>query len=99
IPRVNTEPVFTSFGCTSEWRGVRRTSSNVRTISFLTRGNPCSADAEALMRESPLPAFAGEAGLLDGRVVVAIAKSMALRGLRPEAGSRRRGAHRKTHSS
>jgi hypothetical protein len=40
-----------------------------------------------LMRESPLPAFAGEAGLLDGRVVVAIAKSMALRGLRPEVGS------------
>jgi hypothetical protein len=36
------------------------------------------------MRESPLPAFAGEAGLLDGRVVVAIAKSMALCGLRPE---------------
>ena len=39
------------------------------------------------MRESPLPAFAGEAGLLDGRVVVAIAKCMALFGLRPEGGS------------
>ena len=36
------------------------------------------------MRESPLPGFAGEAGLLDGRVVVAIAKCMALCGLGPE---------------
>lgn len=35
------------------------------------------------MRESPLPDFAGEAGLVDGRVVVAIAKCMALCGLRP----------------
>ena len=41
------------------------------------------------MRESPLPAFAGEAGLLDGRVVVAIAKSMVLRGLRPEVDLRK----------
>jgi hypothetical protein len=38
------------------------------------------------MRESPLPGFAGEAGLLDGRVVVAIAKCMAMCGLRPEDG-------------
>jgi hypothetical protein len=38
-----------------------------------------------LMRESPPPAFAGEAGLVDGRVVVAIAKCMALCSLRPEA--------------
>src|SRR5712671_7841594 len=86
MPRVNTEPVFTSFGWTSECRGVRRTSSKVRTTSFLTRGNPCSVAADPLMRESPLPAFAGEAGLLDGRVVVAIAKCMALCGLRPEVG-------------
>jgi hypothetical protein len=39
-----------------------------------------------LMRESPLPAFAVEAGSVDGRVVVAIAKCMALCGLRPEGG-------------
>jgi len=39
------------------------------------------------MRESPLPGFAGVAGFFDadGRVVVAIAKSMALCVLRPEA--------------
>src|SRR2546423_274042 len=39
------------------------------------------------MRESPLPGSAGEAGFFgdDGRVVVAIAKCMALCGLRPEA--------------
>ena len=38
------------------------------------------------MRESPLPAWAGEAGAfdVDGRVVVAIAKCMALCGLRPD---------------
>jgi hypothetical protein len=37
------------------------------------------------MRESPLPGFAGEAGLvLDGRVVVAIAKCMAMVELSPE---------------
>ena len=52
---------------------------------FLTLCSPGSAAAESLMRESPLPGFAGEAGLLDGRVVVAIAKGMAMRGLRPEA--------------
>src|ERR1700730_4793990 len=84
MPRVNTDPVFTSLGWTSECRGVRRTSSKVRTTSFLTRGNPCSLAADPLMRESPLPAFAGEAGLLDCRVVGAIAKCMALCGLRPE---------------
>src|SRR6266702_4785488 len=87
MPRVNTEAVSTSLGWTSECRGVRRTSSKVSTTSFLTRGNPCSVASDPLMRESPLPAFAGEAGLLDGRVVVAIAKCMALCGLRPEGGS------------
>src|SRR3984893_9788411 len=90
MPRVNTDPVFTSLGWTSECRGVRRTSSKVRTTSFLTRGNPCSVAADPLMRESPLPAFAGEAGLLDGRVVVAIAKFMALCRLRPEVPRRGR---------
>jgi hypothetical protein len=38
------------------------------------------------MRESPLPDWAGGAGLVDGRVVVAIAKCMALCGLRPDQG-------------
>jgi hypothetical protein len=36
------------------------------------------------MRESPLPGFAGGAGLLVGRVVVAIAKCMLRTGLSPE---------------
>src|SRR6266404_6407120 len=84
MPRVNSEVVLTSLGWTSECRGVRRTSSKVRTISVLTRCSPGSVDSDPLMRESPLPGFAGEAGLLDGRVVVAIAKCMALCGLRPE---------------
>jgi hypothetical protein len=54
-------------------------------MSFLTLGKPCSGDADPLMRESPLPGFAGEAGLvLDGRVVVAIAKCMAMVELSPE---------------
>src|SRR6266550_6367245 len=87
MPRVNREVVLTSLGCTSECRGVRRTSSKVRTMSLLTRGTPSSVGADPLMRESPLPAFAGGAGLLDGRVVVAIAKCMALCGLRPEVGT------------
>jgi hypothetical protein len=39
IPRVKSETVFTSFGWTSECRGVRSTSSKVRTTSFLTLGN------------------------------------------------------------
>src|SRR5207253_9726237 len=86
IPRVNSEVVLTSFGCTSECRGVRRTSSKMRTMSLLTLGSPGSAGDDPLIRESPLPAFGGEAGLLDGRVVVAIAKCMALCGLRPEGG-------------
>ena len=61
-------------------------------MSLRTRGTPDSVDSDPLMRESPLPAFAGFAGLFDGegRVVVAMAKSMAL----PEEGlvllSRRR---------
>src|SRR5438105_15177545 len=87
IPRVKNEPVLTSFGCTRECRGVRRTSSKVSTTSFLTRDNASSTVADPLMRESPLPDFAGVAGLVDGRVVVAIAKCMALFVLRPEAGS------------
>src|SRR5712671_4078204 len=86
MPRVKSDVVLTSLGWTSECRGVRRTSSNVWTISVLTRCSPGSVDSDPLMRESPLPAFAGEAGLLDGRVVVAIAKCMALCGLRPEVG-------------
>jgi len=53
-------------------------------MSPRTRGTPGSAAGDPLMRESPLPAFAGEAGSVDGRVVVAIAKCMALCGLRPE---------------
>src|SRR5712671_5691311 len=85
MPRVNSDVVLTSLGWTSECRGVRRTSSKVRTISVLTRCSPGSVDSDPLMRESPLPGFAGEAGLLDGRVVVAIAKCMVLCGLRPEA--------------
>src|SRR6266550_6430526 len=84
IPRVNSEVVLTSFGWINECRGVRRTSSKVRTTSDLTRGIPSSATVDPLMRESPLPDCAGEAGLVDGRVVVAIAKCMALFVLRPE---------------
>src|SRR5436305_3703036 len=84
IPRVKKELVLTSLGWTRECRGVSRTSSNVSTTSLLTRGKLSSAPAaNPLMRESPLPALAGEAGLLDGRVVVAIAKCMALFGLGP----------------
>src|SRR6187397_1267614 len=88
IPRVNREFVVTSLGWTSECRGVSSTSSNVSTTSLLTRDNPSAASrSDPLMRESPLPDFAGEAGCfeLEGRVVVAIAKSMALFGLGPEA--------------
>src|SRR6202158_1514984 len=84
IPRVNSEVVLTSFGCTSECLGVSRTSSKVRTTSVRTLGVLVSGGVGPLMRESPPPAFAGVAGLLDGRVVVAIAKCMALCGLRPE---------------
>src|SRR5690348_1501247 len=84
MPRVKREVVLTSFGWTSECRGVSRTSSKVRTTSPRTLATPESGDSGPLMRESPLPAFAGVAGLLDGRVVVAIAKCMALFGLRPE---------------
>src|SRR6266550_2177436 len=84
IPRVKNEPVLTSFGCTSECRGVRRTSSKVSTTSVRTRVNVSSTRVDPLMRESPLPDFAGVAGLVDGRVVVAIAKCMALFVLRPE---------------
>jgi hypothetical protein len=87
IPRVKRDVVATSFGWTSECLGVRRTSSNVRTASVLTLGVVVSGDVDPLMRESPPPAFAGVAGLLVGRVVVAIAKCMALCGLRPEDGS------------
>src|SRR4029079_8290523 len=81
IPRVKREEVFTSLGWTSEWRGLRRTSSKVSTTSLLTLGRPESGDSGPLMRESPLPAFAGLAGLFDGegRVVVAMVKGMALR--------------------
>src|SRR5205814_2941489 len=86
IPRVNSEVVLTSFGWINECRGVRRTSSKVRTTSDLTRGMPSSATVDPLMRESPLPDCAGEAGLVDGRVVVAIAKCMASCGLRPDPG-------------
>src|ERR1700694_1563272 len=90
IPRVNSEVVLTSLGCTSECLGVRRTSSKVRTISARTLGALVSGGVDPLMRESPPPAFAGVAGLLDGRVVVAIAKCMALCGLRPEGSPRGR---------
>src|SRR5205085_6297130 len=82
MPRVKRDVVSTSFGCTSEWRGVSRTSSKVRTMSPRTR---CmfSAGSAPLMRESPLPERVGVAGFLDaeGRVVVAIAKGMAEYGL------------------
>jgi hypothetical protein len=80
IPRVKRELVITSFGWTSECRGESRTSSNVKTTSLLTLGNPFSSGTEDLMRESPLPVFAGVAGFfdVDGRVVVAIAKGMAM---------------------
>src|SRR6266516_2545079 len=91
MPRVNNEVVLTSLGCTMECRGVSRTSSKVRTMSLLTRGTPGSAGVDPLMRESPLPALAEEAGFfdVDGRVVVAIAKCMALCGLRPEVAFQR----------
>jgi hypothetical protein len=84
---VKREVVSTSFGCTSECRGVRRTSSKVRTMSLRTRDRS-SVGSVPLMRESPLPDLSGLAGFfdVDGRVVVAIAKGMAWRGLRPEAG-------------
>ena len=51
-------------------------------MSLRTLGTPDSDASDPLMRESPLPAFAGFAGLFDGegRVVVAMVKSMALRG-------------------
>src|SRR2546423_6862594 len=82
IPRVKKELVLTSLGWTRECRGVSRTSSNVSTTSLLTRGKLSSAPAaNPLMRESPLPALAGEAGLLDGRVAGGLAKCMALFGL------------------
>ena len=58
----------------------------MRTASVLTLGVVVSGDVDPLMRESPPPAFAGVAGLLDGLVVVAIAKCMALCGLRPDGG-------------
>src|SRR3954463_5183421 len=89
MPRVKRELVLTSLGCTSECRGESRTSSKVRTISLLTLGSPVSSCAGPLMRESPLPACAGVAGFfdVDGRVVVAIAKSMAMFGFGLEGGS------------
>ena len=37
IPRVKREVTFTSFGSTSEWRGMRRTSSKVSAGSGRTR--------------------------------------------------------------
>src|SRR2546423_15395835 len=85
IPRVKRDVVSTSLGWTSEWRGVRRTSSKVRTMSLRTRDRSPAGSAP-LMRESPLPDLSGLACFfdVDGRVVVAIAKGMALRGLRPE---------------
>ena len=54
-------------------------------MSTLTLGR-VSVGSDPLMRESPLPDVAGLAGFFDvaGRVVVAIAKGMAPRGLRPE---------------
>ena len=64
-------------------------------MSALTRGTPSSARDDPLIRESPLPDFAGEAGSLDGRVVVAIAKCMALCGLRP-VGAHRAGIRRQS---
>src|SRR3954465_13579379 len=92
IPRVNSDDVLTSFGCTRECRGLSKTSSKVRTMSARTRDCWGSADGGPLMRESPLPASAGLAGLfdVDGRVVVAIAKCMGLCGLRPEVGNTHR---------
>src|SRR2546423_9061254 len=86
IPRVKRDVVSTSLGCTSECRGVSRTSSKVRTMSERTRGI-VSGDSTPLMRESPLPERAGAAGFFDddGRLVVAIAKGMVQRGLRKEA--------------
>src|SRR3954462_13852275 len=91
IPRVNKDEVRPSCGCPCECRGLRRTASKVSTMSDLTRAGVTSGAGAPLMRESPLPASAGTAGFfdVDGRVVVAIAKGMALCGLGLEGGARR----------
>src|SRR5688572_419205 len=72
MPRVNRELVSTSLGCVTEWRGTRRTSSNVSAASARMRSAPRGPS----MRDGPLAGGTGEAGRDGGRVVVAIAKSI-----------------------
>ena len=51
IPRVKREPVATSFGWVVEWRGARRTSSNVKALGARTREAPLACGCS--MREGP----------------------------------------------
>src|SRR5947207_1834168 len=62
IPRVNSEVVLTSFGWINECRGVRRTSSKVRTTSELTsvRGKPLEQSVECSDVASPFIGLGAE---------------------------------------